>query len=40
MTENMENLCEVKKRELYWKNGSGRRKLKQYFQNGFPPITL
>ena len=24
---------DAKKRELYWKSGAGRRKLKQYFKN-------
>ncbi|OGL66851.1 hypothetical protein A3F52_05210 [Candidatus Uhrbacteria bacterium RIFCSPHIGHO2_12_FULL_47_11] len=28
---------EAKKREHYWKSGSGRRKLKKYFNEGFPP---
>ncbi|MBI2024839.1 MAG: GIY-YIG nuclease family protein [Candidatus Harrisonbacteria bacterium] len=37
-TECYDNLQEAKKRELYWKSGAGRRKLKQYFQKGFPPI--
>lgn len=27
----------AKKRELYWKSGVGRRKLKKYFERGFPP---
>lgn len=29
--EKFENESEAKKRELYWKNGGGRRKLKKYF---------
>ena len=37
-TEEFGNLAEAKKRELYWKSGAGRRKLKGYFSNGFPPI--
>jgi len=35
-TEDLETLQEAKKRELYWKSGAGRRKLKEYFKNGFP----
>jgi putative endonuclease len=34
------NLAEAKRRELYWKSGGGRRKLKEFYQNGFPPIIL
>ena len=30
-SEQFEIIQEAKKRELYWKNGSGRRKLKQLF---------
>jgi len=30
----------AKKREKYWKSGAGRRKLKWYFKNGFPPIIM
>ena len=33
-TENFLTSAEVKKRELYWKSGAGRRKLKDYFQKG------
>jgi len=29
---------EAKKRESWWKSGSGRRKLKQYFKEGFPSV--
>jgi len=36
--ENIETLKYAKQRELYWKSGAGRRKLKQYFLEGFPPI--
>ncbi|MBX4186740.1 MAG: GIY-YIG nuclease family protein [Candidatus Doudnabacteria bacterium] len=36
--ENVETLRYAKQRELYWKSGGGRRKLKQYFEKGFPPI--
>ncbi len=31
-TEEFETSKEAKKRELYWKSGAGRRKLKEYFQ--------
>lgn len=31
-TENFETEQEAKKRELWWKSGAGRRKLKEYFQ--------
>lgn len=31
-TEEFETSAEAKKRELYWKSGAGRRKLKEYFQ--------
>ena len=34
--ENFETSQEARKRELYWKNGGGRRKLKEFFKNGFP----
>ncbi|OGL64437.1 hypothetical protein A3B21_05105 [Candidatus Uhrbacteria bacterium RIFCSPLOWO2_01_FULL_47_24] len=27
----------AKMRERYWKSGAGRRKLKKYFREGFPP---
>lgn len=37
MIEECKTLAEAKKRELYWKSGGGRRKLKDYFINGFPP---
>jgi len=30
-TEKIETSAEAKKREIYWKSGAGRRKLKQYF---------
>jgi len=29
--EKFENSIEAKKRELWWKSGTGRRKLKEYF---------
>ncbi len=32
------DLATAKIRERYWKSGAGRRKLKTYFQCGFPPI--
>ncbi len=36
--ERVNSLWEAKKREHYWKSGAGRRKLKEYFDKGFPPI--
>jgi len=36
--ENVENQSLAKKREKYWKSGAGRRRLKEFFKNGFPPI--
>ena len=36
-TEDVVTLKEAKAREKYWKSGVGRRKLKQYFKEGFPP---
>jgi putative endonuclease len=38
LSENFSTIKEVKSREQYWKNGGGRRKLKQYFKEGFPSI--
>ncbi len=38
--EQATTLDDAKKREVYWKTGGGRRKLKKYFQSGFPPINL
>ncbi|MEK7658552.1 MAG: GIY-YIG nuclease family protein [Patescibacteria group bacterium] len=35
-TEKARDMQEAKKREKYWKSGAGRRKLKYYFENGFP----
>ena len=35
--ESVVNIKDAKKRELYWKSGAGRRKLKRYFSEGFPP---
>ena len=35
-TEDLDTLGGAKKRELYWKSGAGRRKLKEYFKKGFP----
>jgi putative endonuclease len=32
-SENFETELEAKKRELYWKSGAGRRKLKEYFEH-------
>jgi putative endonuclease len=32
-TENFQTEKEAKKRELWWKSGAGRRKLKKYFNN-------
>jgi len=37
MIEKCQTLTEAKYRERYWKSGGGRRKLKYYFQRGFPP---
>jgi len=34
--EDVDSLKDAKKRELYWKSGAGRRKLKVYFETGFP----
>lgn len=31
-SEAFSTMAEAKKREQYWKNGGGRRKLKQFFQ--------
>ena len=39
-TENLGTLEEAKKRELYWKSGAGRRKLKIYFQTGFQKTKI
>ena len=36
-SEKFKTLKEAKKRELYWKSGAGRRQLKNYFKEGFPP---
>ena len=36
--ENTKTLKFAKQRELYWKSGAGRRKLKHFFRVGFPPI--
>jgi len=30
----------AKQREKYWKTGGGRRRLKKYFECGFPPNSL
>ena len=30
-TEEIQSLSEAKKRELYWKSGAGRRKMKGFF---------
>lgn len=30
--EEFENKLEAKKREIWWKSGTGRRKLKEYFE--------
>ena len=37
-TEKTNTIRQAKHREKYWKSGGGRRKLKQFFNNGFPPI--
>jgi len=39
LTEEFQTEKEAKDREKYWKSGSGRRKLKQLFRRGFPPIS-
>ncbi len=31
-TEEFEKSAEAKKREIWWKSGAGRRKLKEYFE--------
>lgn len=38
-TERAENITQAKKREKYWKSGAGRRKLKSFFENGFPFVN-
>jgi len=38
LKEDFENEAEAKKRELYWKSGAGRRKLKEYFKNQKAPL--
>lgn len=38
--EKASNIEEAKKREKYWKSGAGRRKLRRFFKEGFPPIIL
>jgi len=35
-SEKFSTMTKAKKQELYWKSGAGRRKLKQYFEKGFP----
>jgi putative endonuclease len=37
-SEKFSTMKEAKAREQYWKNGGGRRKLKQYFKEGFPSL--
>ena len=34
-SEEFENVAEAKQREKYYKNGGGRRKMKQIFSNNF-----
>ena len=36
-TENAISLSDAKHRELYWKSGGGRRRLKIFFKTKFPP---
>ncbi len=36
--EKFETSQEARKRELYWKSGGGRRKLKEFFKKDFPII--
>lgn len=40
-TKKFDNLEDAKKREKYYKNGAGRKKLKKIFENKFssPPIS-
>lgn len=40
MVEECETIKIAKNRELYWKSGGGRRKLKDFFIKGFPPAPL
>ncbi len=35
-SEEFSIMINAKKREQYWKSSAGRRKLKQYFKEGFP----
>jgi len=37
-TEEFKTSQEAKKRELWWKSGAGRRKLKELFDNGFKRV--
>ncbi|OGZ66228.1 MAG: hypothetical protein A3C58_01605 [Candidatus Staskawiczbacteria bacterium RIFCSPHIGHO2_02_FULL_34_10] len=39
-SEKFETSQKAKKRELYWKNGAGRRKLKKMFNDELPPYPL
>ena len=36
-TEDAPTLAQAKMRERYWKSGGGRRKLRFFFEKGFPP---
>ncbi|OGD87578.1 hypothetical protein A3G14_01675 [Candidatus Curtissbacteria bacterium RIFCSPLOWO2_12_FULL_38_9] len=38
-TEELETLKEARKRELYYKSGAGRRKLKEFFENNSAQST-
>ncbi len=38
-SEEFQTMADAKKREQYWKSGGGRRKLKQYFKDGFPRVN-
>jgi len=38
--ENCTTKKQAKRREIYWKSGAGRRRLKQFFDRGFPPIQI
>lgn len=37
-TEQIKDEHEAKKRELYWKSGAGRRKLKEFFKSQYSNI--
>jgi len=39
-SENYNSKEQAEKREVYWKSGAGRRKLKKFWDGGFPPIQI